>query len=495
MSLSGALSLAQSALHTTAAQTALISKNIANVSNPDYSRETATSITTSGGGSTTGPTQRAASSALLTALLSAQSASSSAQAISGGISQISSALGLDSASSTDGTAATDNSPATAIGTLSNALQAYANDPSEPSLATAAVAAAQGLASNLNQASSNVQQVRTQADSAMAASVATINSLLGQFQTVNTAIVTGTAAGQNVSDAQDTRDGILKQLSQQIGITTSTGADGGTSIYTDSGVTLFNITAAKVSFAATNTYTAATTGNPVTVNGVAITGSSAVMPIASGQLAGLATLRDTTTTAYQNQLDQVASGLISAFGDSGTSGTATTLPGLFTSSTTPGMPTNTTGLAATIAVNNAVNPNTGGTATLLRDGINAGAGSAYSYNASGNAGYSTYLNSLVSALNQTRSFDATSGASASGSLASYAASSVSWLEQQNQATSSAATYQSSVVNAATTALSNATGVNLDSEMSNMLEVEHAYQASAQLMNSVDAMYSALIQAFN
>lgn len=495
MSLSGALSLAQSALSTTAAQTALISKNIANVSNADYSRETATSITTFDGGSSTGPTQRAASSALLTALLSAQSASSSAQAISGGISQISSELGLDSSTSTSSTAATDNSPATAIGTLSNALQAYANDPSEPSLATAAVSAAQGLAANLNQASTNVQQVRTQADSAMASSVATINSLLAQFQTVNTSIVTGTASGQNVADAQDTRDSLLKQLSQQVGITTTTGSNGGTAIYTDSGVTLFNVTAATVSFTPTNTYTAATTGNPVTVNGVAITGSSAVMPIASGQLAGLATLRDTTTTAYQNQLDQVASGLISAFSDSGTSGTSTTLPGLFTSSTSSGMPTSTTGLAATIAVNSAVNPSTGGTATLLRDGINSGAGSAYDYNASNNAGYSTYLNSLVTALGQTRSFDATSGGSASGSVASYAASSVSWLEQQNQTTSSNATYQSSVVNAATTALSNATGVNLDTEMSNMLEVEHAYQASAQLMNSVDTMYSALIQAFN
>ena len=30
---------------------------------------------------------------------------------------------------------------------------------------------------------------------------------------------------------------------------------------------------------------------------------------------------------------------------------------------------------------------------------------------------------------------------------------------------------------------------------MLDVEHAYQASAQLMNTVNTMYSTLLQAFN
>ena len=496
MSLSGALGIAQSALTNTAAQTAIVSKNIANVGNTNYSRETSTSITQTTGAVTSGPSQRATDAALLASLLSAQSASTGQQSLSDGLTQIASALGLDTTSSTSSTEATDNSPATAIGAFTTALQQYAGQPDSNSLASAAVASATSLATNLNQASASVQAVRAQADSAIASSVQTINSLLTQFTSVNNTIVSGSQSGQNVSDAQDTRDGILKQLSQEIGITTVQGANGGTAIYTDSGATLFETTPRTVSFTPTTTYTAGTTGQAVMVDGVPVTGSSAVMPIATGRLAGLTTLRDSTTVNYQNQLDQVAAGLITTFGESDQTGSgAPTQPGLFTAAGLSGMPTTTSGLAASISVASSVNPATGGNASLLRDGNISGASSAYTYNTTGAAGYSTRLQSLVSALGQAQSFDPTTGGEASGTLASYAASSVSWLEGQRQTSTNSFNYQSSVASTATTALSNATGVNLDTEMSNMLDVEHAYQASAQLMNTVNTMYSTLLQAFN
>ncbi len=494
MSLSGALGIAQSALANSAAQSALLSKNIANVSNTDYARESSTSLTQYGGGVSTGPTQRATNAALLASLLNAQSASTGQQALNDGLTSIAATLGLDSSTSTSTTTATDNSPATAIGALATALQQYAAAPDDDTLATATVEAATSLASNLNQASAAVQTVRKQADGDIATSVGTINSLLAQFQTVNTAIVRGTRAGQDVSDAQDTRDGLLKQLSNEIGITAVPTADGGTSLYTDSGATLFETTARSVAFTPTTTFTAGTVGGAVTVDGVAVTGASATAPIASGRLAGLATLRDTTATAYQNQLDQVAAGLVTAFAETATSGTAATKPGLFTSSGLTALPTVVTGLAATIGVNASYDPAAGGAATRLRDGDTT-ASSPYSYNATGAAGDATHLDALGTALAQTRSFDAASGGTASGSLAGFATSSVSWVEAQRQTASSAATYTSAVASGATTALSNATGVNLDDQMSQMLEIEHAYQASAQLLNTVNTLFTSLIQAFN
>ena len=142
MGLSAALGIAQTALANSAAQSAVLSKNIANVSNADYSRESSTSITQYGGGVATGPTQRATGAALLASLISAQGASTSQQALSDGLDQIAATLGLDtSTSTTSTTSATDNSPATAIGTLATALQQYANAPDDDTLATAAVGAA------------------------------------------------------------------------------------------------------------------------------------------------------------------------------------------------------------------------------------------------------------------------------------------------------------------------------------------------------------------
>ncbi len=496
MSLSSALGIAQSALANTSAQSALISKNIANVSNPDYSLESAGTISSASGYVTPGATQRATSAALMTSLLNAQSASSSSTAMNNGLTTLAGTLALDTTSSTGTTTATDNSPATLISALQNALQQYAASPDQSALGTAAVSAAQSLASNLNQASASVQSVRAQADSDMSSAVKTINSLLAQFQTVNTQIVIGTRSGADTTNAQDTRDGILKQLSNEIGITTTNTPGGGMSIYTDSGATLFETTARTVSMTPTNTYTAGTTGQAVTVDGVPVTGASAVMPIQSGALAGLATLRDTTSVAYQNQLDQVASSLITTFAESPTGSTTPTAAGLFTATGLSGLPTasNTTGLAASITINASVDPSQGGNVTLLRDGGIAGSGFTSNLTPS-DTGYTTRLNQLVTAMSANQSFNSSSGGAATGSLASYAASSVSWLETQRQSATNQSTYNSSLVSSTTTALSNATGVNLDDEMSRMLDVEHAYQASAQLMNTVNTMYSTLLQAFN
>ena len=59
--------------------------------------------------------------------------------------------------------------------------------------------------SLNAGAAAVNQVREQADQDMASSVSTINSLLGQFQTANNTVVSGLASGANVSTAEDTRD--------------------------------------------------------------------------------------------------------------------------------------------------------------------------------------------------------------------------------------------------------------------------------------------------
>ena len=171
MNLSGAFGIAQSALANTAAQTALLSQNIANVGNADYSRRTATTLSQTNGTVAQGPTQRATDTALLASLLTAQGASSSQQALSNGLNQIAATLDLDGASSST-SQATDNSPATAIGALATALQQYQADPSDDSLAAAAVSAAKSLAGNLNQATTSVQAVRSQADSDIASAVGT-----------------------------------------------------------------------------------------------------------------------------------------------------------------------------------------------------------------------------------------------------------------------------------------------------------------------------------
>ena len=252
-----------------------------------------------------------------------------------------------------------------------------------SAASAVFSAAQNLAQGLNTASATTQNVRETVDQDMVNSVATINSLLSQFQQVNTAIVNGTATGADVTDAQDQRNTILQSLSQQIGVTTSTASNNSMSIYTDSGVTLFDTTPRSVTMAATTTYTASTTGAAVYVDGVPVTGANAIMR--SSPARSLASPICATLSPRNIRASSIPSpaSCVNAFAE--TSPTAASLPGLFTYAGASSLPARRSvpGLASEITVSSAADPAQGGDPTLIRDGgIN---GAAYVQNSTGAAG--------------------------------------------------------------------------------------------------------------
>ena len=499
MSLSAAFNVISSSFVANAAQTAVVSNNIANVNTPGYSREIANVVTNSYGGADVASVTRMANAALQEQVSTSTSQAAAQQAISDGLSTLAQTVNDSSAAtSTSGANQNGASPSAMLANLQSALTTYEISPSSSSAAGAVVTAANDLASSLNQGSATVAQVRERADQNMASSVDTINSLLSQFTAANNAVVTGLHTGANVSSAEDTRDSIVTKLSQQLGVSTVVSADGSMSIYTDSGVTLFQNTPRTVSFTATPTLLDGASGAPVTVDGVAVTGPNSPMPIQSGALAGYAELRDTLAPQYQAQLDQIAGGLINAFAESDQSATPTlpSLPGLFTTPGATSLPsmTATTGLAGAIEVNPNVDPAQGGNVNLLRDGgISAPGNPAYTYNTTGAASFTGRIQQLIGQISATQSFDPSAGLGSSSSLADYANASVSWLQGENQQASNASAYQNALATQASSALSNATGVNLDAEMTNMLNLENSYASSAKLLTTVNSMFAALLNA--
>ncbi len=499
MTLSSALTIINSSFAATAAQSSTIASNIANVNTPGYVRQIANQATNGYGGADVVSIARQANVALLDQLNVSTSESASQSAIAKGLAALAQTVN-DSATASTATGVLQNgpSPSAMLANLQSALTTYAANPGNASLGQAAVTAAQSVTASLNGGAAAVQEVRSQADAQMAACVGSINSLLAQFSGANAQIVAGLATGANVVPAQNARDSILTQLSQQVGVSTTTNSDGSMSIYTDSGVTLFQETARTLAFSPTPVLTAGASGSAVTVDGIPITGAGAPMQIASGALAGFAQLRDTIAPQYQAQLDQIAGGLVSAFAETDQSARPTQpgRPGLFTFPGATGVPVNTavTGLAGQIEVNANVDPSQGGSVTLQRDGgISSPGNPAYTYNASGGAGYSARLTELASQIDAAQPFNPAAGLGASASLSGYANASVSWLQGQNQQANDASTFQSSVVAQASAALSNASGVNLDAEMTNMLNIENSYTTSAKLLTTVNSMFSALINA--
>ena len=499
MSLSAAFNVISSSFAVNAAQTAVVSNNIANVNTPGYSRQVANIVANSYGGADVVSVTREANAALVEQVSTSTAQAAAQAAIANGLETLAQTVN-DSSSASTSSGANQNgaSPSAMLANLQSSLATYETSPSSSSAADAVVTAARSLAKSLNSGSAAVAGVREQADSDMTSSVSTINTLLGQFTAANNAVVAGLLSEPASPALEDTRDSIVTQLSNEIGVSRATAANGSMSIYTDSGVTLFQDTPRTVAFTPTPTLVDGANGSPVTVDGVPVVGPNSPMPIQGGALAGYAALRDTLAPQYQIQLDQIAGGLINAFAESDQSTPATlpSLPGLFTTPGATSLPSisATTGLAAAIEVNPNVDPSVGGNATLLRDGgISDPGNPAYTYNATGAASFTGRIQQLADAIGATQSFDPSAGLGASASLTDYANASVSWLQGENSQATNASSYQNALATQATSALSNATGVNLDAEMTNMLNLENAYASSAKLLTTVNSMFSALLNA--
>jgi flagellar hook-associated protein 1 FlgK len=486
MGLQIALSTARNALLATSSQIAVASRNVAGANDAGYARKIATLVT--GNGNAQVIITRAGDQALFTRKLGATSDEAASAARLDGLKTLAQTVG-DTADAT--------SPAARLGALSAALQAAANQPDSSDLARSAVNAARDLAGSLNDAAAAVQSVRADADSAIKASVATINGLLQQFDATNYAVVRGTANGTDITDSLDDRDRILTQLSAELGITTVTRPDGGMAIYTDGGAALYERGARTVRFDPN----APPPGNAVTVDGVAVTGAGAAMPLKSGRIAGLADLRDGAAVAYGAQLDAMASALVGAFSETYTVADpppATTVStvraaGLFTGTDAAAVPADgavVAGLAGTIRVAARVDPQQGGDVSRLRDG---GIYDARTVVGTGQAAYAGRLNALVTSLGAARTVGTGTDLAGSATLAGFAAASAGWLSQARKDATAAAEYQSTLLSRATDALSNVAGVNGDDETALTLQLERSYTASAKILTVVDDLLKTLMDA--
>lgn len=481
MSLTSALHTARSSLQATSTQISVSGRNVSGANDPAYSRKIATTTTTADGAARIPQVTRAADAPLYTRMLDATSRAAGEQAMLDGLKKL---------AETVADPELQQSPAAKIGALATAMAQYANAPDDPLFGQGVVTAGRDLADTLNSAASAVIAVRREADADMAISVARINHLLGQFSEFNSAVVAGTALGTDVSDMLDKRDGVLAALSEELGVTTLTRENNDLAIYTDSGVTLFEGHARTVSFEPTQLYLADTVGNAVMIDGVPVTSEAAGMPLRDGRLAGLARLRDDVSATYQRQLDEVARGVITAFAEldqSGAGGPA--LAGVFDAGGPTIPDAGTAGTAGRIRLSAAVDPAAGGSVDLIRDGgIN---GAAYRYNASASAAYPDRLLALAVANTESQSFGTDTALASPSSLSDFASASVGWLEGRRQTATTDAAYQTTVLSRASEALSNATGVNLDEEYANQLQLERSYAASAKLISIIDELFKTLL----
>jgi flagellar hook-associated protein 1 FlgK len=483
MSLSSALSIAQSSIRNTARQTSIVSRNVLEANNPDYNRRSA--LLTNTPGARAVEIQRAANEQLFRQNLAALSSFNGQSTLFNGMEQLNLSInGVENATS----------PATALGKLQEAMQLYSASPSNRNLAENTLDAARQVVRTLNDGTSAIQSFRAVADQEIATAVGELNNLLADLEKANNAVISGTRSGRDVSDALDQRDATLKKIAEYVPISTFTRGDNDMVVLTKDGSTLFETVPRSVSFTPTGVYSPGTSGGKVFIDGVPIDLASGGNTSASGRLAGMVQLRDGVTVTMQSQLDEIARGLITAFAETSPTNALAPAAGLFTWLGAPAVPaagTLVTGLAGQIKLNPAMDSAQGGNPELLRDGGANGAG--YVHNTGNNASYSGLLISYGDKMNAPIAFDPDAGIVSSASLSDYSTASIGWFDGLRKEASSAADAKEALAVRTAEALSNETGVNVDMEMSLLLDLEHSYEASARLLRAVDEMLAALLDA--
>ena len=283
---------------------AVTSNNVANASTPGYDEESielsaAAPLTTGsdsvGGGVVVSGVTRAYSQAAETQLTNSQSSLGQLTALQDYTTQI------------------DNLFGTTAGGLSTALQTYysawsnvADDPTSTAARQALIGDAQSLASNLNTTSTQLNDMNSDVNTRISADVQQINSIASSISTLNQQIVTSTASagGQAPNDLLDQRDQLVSNLSNLVGVTTTTDSNGAINVFIGNGqpLVLQNVTTTLTTVP--NQFNASqlevSTSNS---NGAAISSS-----ITSGDLGGLLAARSQVIDPALNQLGQVATAI-------------------------------------------------------------------------------------------------------------------------------------------------------------------------------------------
>lgn len=482
--LTTALQKAKSGLSVASEQIGVVSRNVTRNGDPNATRKLASTVTAPGGGVVLSPIVRSTDRVLLDAVLTAASAAAGIKVTSDALDRLQAVIGeVDDA----------RSPAALVGQLADALQFYSSTPADGQSARSVVSAAHALTQGLNDAADAVAELRQDADAAIVASVAKINELLSRFEIVNRKVVVGTRGGQDVTDQLDERDGIAKAIAEEVGLRVVRQGDEDMRLYTDSGATLFETAARKVTF----TPAPLMSGKPggvIKIDGVPVAGVGQTMALVGGRLRALVDLRDGAAETFSTQLDEMARGLITGFAEHAVTPASglPDVPGLLKSSTSMVFPSDgirVPGLAATLVVNAAYDPAQGGDAFRVRDG--GAAGPAYNANSTGNAGDTGRIFVLIDKLGVSFNLATDAKLGLTSSLQSLGAMSVGWLAQSRKDSTDDYDYRATVQARAEDALLRETGVSLDQEMSDMLELERSYQASSRLLTAIDEMFRILL----
>ena len=341
----------------------------------------------------------------------------------------------------------------------NAWQDLANNPSGHTERTSLKTKSEILANTFNKIYSGLQQIQKDTDDSIKGTIQEINLITHQIADLNQQISEIEVTGQNANDLRDSRDLLLNELSSMIDMTTSEGDNGKVSVFVSGGRPLVQGNSSWDLSTETNV---SGLQDIVWLDG---SGSSANITnsISGGKLKGWIEARDASIPGYLSRLDDLAATIISEVN--------TLHQGGFDLNSNPGEVFFTGTSASQIAVN----------LNIVND-VNLIA-------ASGTPGGVPGDNSRAIAIANLQYATTMSGGTAT--FDDYYNSVVSDVGNDVLTASTNFDHQTSMVNHLDNYRESISGVSLDEEMINLIKFQHAYDAAAKLITTVDELLNTVI----
>ena len=384
---------------------------------------------------------------------------------------------------------------TLFNSLTSKLQTLAAEPGNANARAEVASAAQLLAGGFNSLSADVQSLRGDAESRLAGAVGEANAALETIDRIETNLATA-GDGNARADLLDERDRQIDRLAALMDIRVSDRGEGRISIATANGASLFDGQAAHLDFKARGTIGPRSLANTdPALSGVGqlriIDARGGTIDLnanslRSGEIAGLLTLRDDTLVRAQDRLDAMAAGIASATSETSTSGVMSANP-LFIDAgdgvaaqpfTGAGGPVpQQRGFAARIALNPAIAADP--SRLVLGDGITR-------------TGDGTRPQAMLAALTETSRTISVGSGSFTGTPGDLLRQSLDAQAAEAGDAISLDEGQQVVVSSLKERFSESSGVSVDQELANLVQLQNAYSANARIITAVREMLDALMR---
>ncbi|MGD1922886.1 MAG: flagellar hook-associated protein FlgK [Paracoccaceae bacterium] len=373
------------------------------------------------------------------------------------------------------------------------LRQLAETPEEESRQIAAVEAAKDVASFLNELSDQIASERQDADFRIAQQVETVNRNIDQIDKLNEKITRLSVGGRDVAGLVNQRELLIDEVAAIVPVRVLPQENNKTFLTTVQGQFLLAEEPVELEFTRSPIITSGMIYDPVgsgalsgvTLSGLDLTpGATGAQTLTAGSLFGNFKVRDELGLDLTTQIDEFAADLIQRFEDSGVD--PTLLPGdagLFTDGGASFDPTIVDGLAQRISVNALADPSQGGDATRLRDGLNAvGSGPTFS---------DALPRAMLDAMTAPATVSVT-GLSGTKSTFQIVSSIASFTGERRTRLDAEASALISTRETLAASEAREIGVDQDAELQSLIQIEQAYAANIQVIQTASRMLEELTE---